>query len=160
MNLDMQSIIESGIIIVALGWIIWGLRKQITALNRTVEIQNKTFETMEKRVAETEKVGEIYKKLIHDIPIVIDQYMEFTSKTKDSIIADLEQAKRLQDQEFQKLSEIRLSELRSLEQQVQRLPDILPKLEAAISILSQDSRFSERRDDQLLIEEFKERLAE
>ncbi len=55
MKLNTQSIIESTMIIAFLTWIIWGLKKQITILNSTVEAQKKTKDAT---IAELEKYKE------------------------------------------------------------------------------------------------------
>jgi hypothetical protein len=62
------------------------LRIKIDGLKDTVEVQSKTIEAMEKRVHETEKIGDLYKGLVRDLPTLL----ESLSKGKDQIIKDLE----------------------------------------------------------------------
>lgn len=90
--MDYQLIISSfetlglGVLIV---YLIRGLKQNIASLNDTVTIQNKTLDVMEKRISETEKVGNIYKNLISDLPQDLENYKTILSKTKDETIIEL-----------------------------------------------------------------------
>jgi hypothetical protein len=44
---------------------------------------------MDKRIQETEKVGNIYKKLMEDLPKDLDNYKAIINKTRDQIILEL-----------------------------------------------------------------------
>ena len=70
-------------------YLIKGLKAKIGALESVVVAQVKTLDVMEKRNSETEKIGEIYKNLISDLPDAIDNYKSIISKTKDETIIEL-----------------------------------------------------------------------
>ena len=55
------SLLQGGGIAVFLYFLIRGLRQEIRSLNKTVGAQKETLAVMETRIAETEKVGAIYK---------------------------------------------------------------------------------------------------
>lgn len=80
------GVVQSG----AIGTFVWfllrGLHREISSLNRTVTIQSDTISAMEKRVGEAEKIGELYKNLVREMPTLL----ESLSKGKDQIIRDLE----------------------------------------------------------------------
>lgn len=66
-----------------------GLKVEIKTLQNQVSNQNKTIETMDKRIQETEKIGELYKQLISDFPKALEDYQEVITKTKDQTIYQL-----------------------------------------------------------------------
>jgi hypothetical protein len=83
------ALIQTGSLGVFFYFLINGLHKKIAALNNVVNIQKQTLETMEKRIKETEKVGNIYKKLMEDLPNDLENYKAIINKTKDQIILEL-----------------------------------------------------------------------
>lgn len=88
-------------------YLIRGLKTKIVSLESTVNIQNQTLDVMEKRISETEKVGDIYKNLISDLPQDLDNYKTILSKTKDETIVELknqnETARKKLDEAEQKI---------------------------------------------------------
>lgn len=86
-------------------YLVKGLRREITSLNRTVETQQKTLDAMEKRIAETEKLGEVYRKFLHTMPEDLEKYQTFIRKTKDEAIAELERSNQLKDEKIKLLSQ-------------------------------------------------------
>lgn len=118
MELNPQSLLESLGIVAALGWVIWGLRNQLKALNSTISTQNKTLDAMERRISETEKIGNLYKDFLKDVPDVLSHYKEFINKTKDETISELEKAKELADRELKLYKEKELQRLESEEKRV------------------------------------------
>jgi DNA repair exonuclease SbcCD ATPase subunit len=105
-------------------FLVRSLKREIVSLNKTIETQNKTLEVMEKRITETEKVGNIYKKLVDELPEYVEKYQKFITASKDTIIAELEQANQRKDE---KLAETRELDLKRIELQEQMLSE-LPKL--------------------------------
>lgn len=90
MNLILvSSIIETLGLGIFLFYLFRGLKQKISALEGTVTIQSKTLEVMEKRIHETEKVGDIYRNLMSDLPQDLDNYKTILSKTKDETILEL-----------------------------------------------------------------------
>jgi hypothetical protein len=74
----------------AAGLIVWALLRslkiRIDGLQKTISVQNETIIAMEKRVGEAEKIGDLYKGLVRDLPTLL----ESLSKGKDQIIRDLQ----------------------------------------------------------------------
>ena len=70
-------------------YLIRGLNSEIKSLKQTIDTQSKTLEVMDKRIEETEKIGDIYKNLISDLPQDIDNFKTIISKTKDETILEL-----------------------------------------------------------------------
>ena len=66
-----------------------GLKHKIAGLEGIVTAQNQTLEVMEKRIVETEKIGDIYRNLMSDLPKDLDNYKTILSKTKDETILEL-----------------------------------------------------------------------
>lgn len=89
----MDNILPSVFETVGLGvfffYLIRGLKQKITSLESTISIQGKTLDVMERRVQETQKVGDIYKNLMSDLPKDIDNFKTVLSKTKDETIIEL-----------------------------------------------------------------------
>jgi hypothetical protein len=79
-------------------------------LNQTVSTQQETLAAMEKRVAEAEKLGELYRKFLHSMPEDLEKYQAFIRQTKDYAIAELERANRLKDEQIRLLSQQELSD--------------------------------------------------
>jgi uncharacterized coiled-coil protein SlyX len=90
------GVIQTGAISFLVFMIIRGLKTEIMTLNKQIEIQNQTIVTMDKRIAETEKIGDLYKQLISDFPKALDDYQAVITKTKDSTIYELKS--RLEEQ--------------------------------------------------------------
>ena len=53
------GVLEAGGIGVFMYYLVRGLRSKISGLEGTVRAQNQTLQVMERRVAETEKIGQI-----------------------------------------------------------------------------------------------------
>lgn len=84
-----SALLQTGVISYVVYMIIKGLKTEIRTLQSQITAQNKTIETMDKRIQETEKIGELYKKLISDFPQALDDYQEIITKTKDKTIYEL-----------------------------------------------------------------------
>jgi hypothetical protein len=122
------NILTSGGVATFLWFLIRGLHKQIGSLNKTIEAQNKTLEVMEKRVSETERVGDIYKSLISELPDYIEKYKSIISVTRDEMIAELEKANQLKDEKLKSMTEIELKKLDIQEQIITELPKLRDEL--------------------------------
>lgn len=70
-------------------YLIRGLKVKVSGLEETVRIQNQILSVMEKRIQETEKVGNIYKNLMAELPADLDNYKAVLTKTKDETIIEL-----------------------------------------------------------------------
>ena len=71
-------------------YLIKGLRAKIAALEGVIGAQKQTLDVMERRVQETEKVGNIYRDLLASLPTDIDNFRTVLSKTKDETIVELQ----------------------------------------------------------------------
>jgi hypothetical protein len=105
------NILASGGVTTFLFFVIRGLKREIQNLNKTIETQNKTLDIMERRIGETEKVGNVYKSLFDDLPIAVDKYSEIIRKTRDSTIEELEKANQSKDEKLKQVAELRLKEI-------------------------------------------------
>ncbi len=85
------SILEGGGVVVFVYLLLKGIKRQLQALKSTIDIQEKAIFTMEKRVFETEKIGEIYKNLVSDFPKTMQDYKSIITTTKDEMNIRLEQ---------------------------------------------------------------------
>lgn len=122
-----------------LGTFIWflirGLQQRIIDLNESMEIQRKTLEAqkstleaMERRVQEAEKVGELYRKLLEELPQDLDKYKDTLRRIKDDVIRELEDANLRKDEKLVALTRSRLDEISKQEQLLQELPSLRQEL--------------------------------
>ena len=101
-----SGILETGVISFLVYIIIKGLKTEIKTLQKNVVAQNETIKTMDKRIEETEKIGDLYKKLISDFPKALDDYQAVITKTKDSTIYELKSRVEEQKLTIEELKEI------------------------------------------------------
>src|SRR5262245_8468684 len=66
-------------------------------MNKTIEVQHKTLEAMQTQVSETEKIGNIYRKLFEELPAEVEKWKVAVLKFKDERIRILEQANQNKD---------------------------------------------------------------
>lgn len=102
-------------------YIINGLKRHIRALKETIEAQKGTLETMEKRIVETEKIGDLYKKMIETLPNDLDNFKTITSKLKDDTIAVLQKAVADKDEQLKSSQEEKLESIVSQETLLNKL---------------------------------------
>lgn len=117
------GIIQSGGLIVFLYFYIRSLKVKISSLQDTINVQKETLSTMEKRISETEKIGDIYRKLMEDLPKDLDNYKAIISKTKDETIIELQKTTEKQEGEICRLRaevENKIKNLNIREDEIQR----------------------------------------
>lgn len=103
-----SGILETGVIGFVVYMIIKGLKTEIQTLQKNVVAQNETIKTMDKRIEETEKISDLYKRLVSDFPQALDDYQAVITKTKDSTIYELKskvEEQNLTIEELKKISE-------------------------------------------------------
>jgi Na+-transporting methylmalonyl-CoA/oxaloacetate decarboxylase gamma subunit len=122
------TILGSGFVTIFLFFLIRGLKLEIQSLNMAIETQNQTLEIVEKRIAENEKVGNIYKNLIDELPIAVDKYKEIIRKTKETVIEELEKAKQSQDEKLKQVAELRLKEIEVVQPIITQLSSLSENL--------------------------------
>jgi tetratricopeptide (TPR) repeat protein len=94
--------LNAGGLAVFLFLLIRGLRTQIFSLKETLDIQKGTLDIMERRIAETEKVGVIYKRFFRNLP----EELEVVLGLKEETISELQREnKRLLERELNLQSE-------------------------------------------------------
>lgn len=126
-----QRILELGGLGIFIWYLIKGLKQQIIALQATLEIQKGTLEAqkstldaMERRVMEAEKMGELYRRLLDQLPDDLEKYKTVLGKLKDEIIKELEDANKRKDDKLASLTKSRLDEITKQEQILNELPQL------------------------------------
>ena len=89
MENDIYSILQTLGLGIFFYYLIRGLRSEISGLKGTINAQNETLKIMDKRIEETEKIGNIYKNLINDLPKDLEDYKTIVTQTKDEMIFEL-----------------------------------------------------------------------
>jgi hypothetical protein len=84
------GVLETGVIGFVVYLIIKGLKTEVKSLQNQINIQHETIRTMDKRIEETEKIGDLYKKMISDFPQALEDYQTVIIKTKDRTIYELQ----------------------------------------------------------------------
>lgn len=121
-NIVTNLLTGSGVVIFVF-YLVRSLKREIASLHKTIEQQLKTFEVMEKRVLETEKIGNIYRDLIDDLPMQVAKYKIFLNQTKDDVIAQLQQANNASVRESRELEVKRLELQEQIITEIPRLRD-------------------------------------
>ncbi|MGR8932446.1 MAG: diguanylate cyclase domain-containing protein [Gammaproteobacteria bacterium] len=96
-----KAFLEGSGISVFVYFVIRGLRREISALNETVRQQNQIFDAMSKRISETEKMAESYKKWWEELQESYDKHKAALIKSKNEYILELEQAIEQKDEKLQ-----------------------------------------------------------
>lgn len=81
-----QTIVLSGFFY----YLVKGLKDRISALQGVIDAQKSTLDVMERRVLETEKIGNIYRDLLSNLPKDIANFKTIVSQTKDETIVELQ----------------------------------------------------------------------
>ena len=118
------GVLEGSGLAVFLGFLLRGIKRQIFSLKATIAAQKQTLEVMDKRISETEKIGDIYRGLIKDLPEDLEKYKKIIRLTKDEVIKSLEEANAKKDIELKKAAELNLQQIESQEKIVQELPEL------------------------------------
>jgi uncharacterized coiled-coil protein SlyX len=101
-----SGVIETGTISFVVYMIMKGLKIEIKTLRKNIVAQKRIIKTMDKRIEETEKIGDLYKRLISDFPQALDDYQTVITKTKDSVIYELKSKIEDQNLTIEELSKI------------------------------------------------------
>ena len=113
-------------------FVVRSLKKEINGLNKTIEQQNKTLDVMEKRIIETEKIGNIYRDLIDDLPEHVAKYKKFITESKDDVIAQLQNA---QDETVRESRQVELKRLEVQEKMINELPQLLDQFRGVFTAI-------------------------
>jgi hypothetical protein len=99
------GILQGGGIVAFVALYLRGVNRQIGALKGAMEIQEKALLTMEKRILETEKIGDLYKNFVSDVPKMMADYKAIVTTTHADISVKLEQTTREKLDAVAKLAE-------------------------------------------------------
>ena len=100
-----SGVIQTGAVSFLVYMIIKGLKTEVKTLQNSISNQNETIKIMDKRIKETEEIGNIYKNLVSDLPQTIDNYKTVITQTKDAVIFQLKSKLEEQDTTIFKLKE-------------------------------------------------------
>ena len=115
-------------------YLVRSLKREIASLHKTIDQQAKTFEVMEKRVLETEKIGNIYRDLIDDLPGQVMKYKTFLNQTKDEVISQLQKAN---DASVQESREVELKRIDLQEKLISEIPKLRDQILLAFQGIEQ-----------------------
>lgn len=116
-----KTLLEGSGIAVFVYFVIRGMRKEITALDKTVKHQNEIFDAMSKRISETEKMAESYKKWWEELQESYDKHKAALTKTKDEYITELEKAIEQKDGKLQAKAQAELDMITMQEETIEDL---------------------------------------
>lgn len=89
MNSQIASVLEATGLAIFIWYLFRSLSSQVKGLQALISTQKETIEVMSQRIAETEKIGGLYKQLLSDLPGDLDNYKKIMSATKDTVIVEL-----------------------------------------------------------------------
>jgi len=122
MTAEQITTIFSSLVVIGFLWIwVQALKKQISEMNKTIEVQQKTLEAMKTQVSETEKIGSIYRQFIEELPSEIEKYKTLLTELMEAQINQLKKANEHEDERLKGTAEI---EIKKLELQQRALDDI------------------------------------
>jgi len=116
-----KTILEGSGIAVFVYFVIRGMRKEITALGNTIKHQNEIFDAMSKRISETEKMADSYKKWWEELQVSYDKHKAALTKTKDEYITELEKAVEQKDEKLQAKAQAELDMISMQEETIENL---------------------------------------
>ena len=122
MTSEQITTLLSSLVVIGFLWIwVQGVKKQISEMNKTIEVQQKTLEAMKTQVSETEKIGSIYRQFIEELPSEIEKYKTLLTELKAVQISQLKKANEHKDERLKGTAAI---EIKKLELQLRALDDI------------------------------------
>jgi len=133
----LTNILTGGGIILFLRLWIRGLKKEIAGLQGTISAQDQTLQVMEKRIAETEKMSDLYKGLVEDYPAAFQHYKTFIVEAKDEIIRTQREAIAEKDEQLAASSTARLKQLDRAEHSLTELPKLVQELRDTTQAIDQ-----------------------
>src|SRR6266508_2346490 len=126
MTAEQITTIFSSLVVIGFLWIwVQALKKQISEMNKTIEVQQKTLEAMKTQVSETEKIGSIYRQFIEELPSEIEKYKTLLTELKEVQISQLKKANEHKDERLKGTAEIEIR-LSTADQLVNYMPSHRP----------------------------------
>lgn len=115
------AILEGGGLAALFYYVVKGLRRHISALKDTIDTQKTTLDTMERRIVETEKIGNLYKAMVESLPKDLENFRTIMSKLKDETIGELQRAINDKNEELKISKESSLKAIEDQESVVDRI---------------------------------------
>jgi hypothetical protein len=109
----------------------------IRALKKQIEVQKNTLEALKMQVSETEKIGNIYRKLFEELPSEVEKWKVAILKLKDERINELEKANQDKDERLQKTAQIEINKLELQRQALEDIPKLLEQFKDTAKTLEQ-----------------------
>ncbi len=119
------------------GGIVFFLGMWIRALRKQLDVQKNTLEAVKTQVSETQKIGDIYRKLFEELPTEAEKWKVTILKFKDERIAELEKAIQDKDEKHTNTVKIEIQELDRKYQALEDIPKLLGQVTDTARILEQ-----------------------
>ncbi len=120
-------------------------QENMAALNSATERQQKNLTAMEKRIVETEKIGELYRSLYEEMPGAVEKYTKIMSRMRDDALKELDKAVALGDEGMQSFKEREVENIETQIGLISELPQLMSNLHEALEPLNERLKlFSER----------------
>lgn len=123
-------------------------QQQLSSMIETATLQQKNLEAMEKRIVEIEKVGNLYKSLLDELPGAVEKYKKMMSLRRKEAQAECEVADSQNDQELKRFIEKEIEGIDVREKLVEELPDmiiqfqeIMEPINARLRLFSDSDRY-------------------
>ncbi len=112
------SILETGGIVVFVWFLVKGIYAKLNSLEKVVITQKEAINALQARSSDAEKVANLYKDLVSDLPELLKKQKQLTNDIKDDIIHEQEKKLLTKDEAIAKLEKIK-----SLETTTRNLSD-------------------------------------
>ena len=130
MTAEQITTIFSSLVVIGFLWIwVQASKKQISEMNKTIEVQQKTLEAMKTQVSETEKIGSIYRRFIEELPSEIEKYKTLLTKLRGDQISELKIANEHKDGKLKETAEIAIKKLELQQRALDDIPALIAQFE-------------------------------
>jgi chromosome segregation ATPase len=123
-------------------------QQQLASMIETATRQQKNIETMEKRIVEIEKVGNLYRSLLDELPGAVEKYKKMMTLRRKEAEAECEVADAQNDQELKAFIEKEMEGINVREKLIEELPDmilrfqeIMEPINARLKLFSDSDRY-------------------
>jgi hypothetical protein len=138
MTAEQITTILSSLGVIGFLWM-WGraLKKQISEMNKTIEVQQKTLEAMKTQAPETEKVGGFYRQFIEELPSEIEKYKTLLTKLRGDQISELKKANEYKDERLKETAGIEIKKLELQQRALDDIPALVAQFEEIATTIEQ-----------------------
>ena len=138
MTAEQLTTIFCNLVVIGLLWMwIQALKDQITEMNKTIEVQYKSLEAMKTQVSETEKIGNIYRQFIEELPSEIEKYKTLLTKLRGEQISELKKANEHKDERLKETAEIAIKKLELQQRGLDDIPALIAQFEEIATTIEQ-----------------------